>query len=508
LIAATLALYEPWRGLPFDIIDFSEFLPLLHRATFFGRLHAFLTYYASQGRFNALSYLGLVTKWSMFGTHTAGWQLARFAQMWLIIYLAYRVLRRFGSSAWGAAAGAALFTVATPAIPAWLRLTMGEPLGSVFLLGALLLATRYRASNTRKQTGITIVILIALGLLAKEMLVAFVPFIVIIACCQATPGRLERPHIDRRNTWLVSLVVLATLAVLIPVALIAHTAPRGNFASQYSGWQTDIGQLAINFASVALPVTESRPGEPMSLFTAPANACYLLLLAVAIFVFWRDSTKDRTAWYQAIAWTLVALSLPLIVVAAYGPWSIFQDFYGLPYLIGPAILLARAVTSVTHLHPRLTVPMRALCVGILVFAGVRAELPAQESMARRQVQGDVAAYLAGHAGGVPVLVMASDFQATTWARWQDTGPTLGRYAHALYPEAGLIPFRDTTCTVPPRPYVVDGRRGTVVTYASDCGAYSGPTATFRADYRSLSIHPPAIKRNTIRIDICDSTCTR
>src|SRR5580700_4800055 len=37
----------------------------------------------------------------------------------------------------GAAAGAALLTIATPAVPAWLRLTMGEPLGFVPLLGAL-----------------------------------------------------------------------------------------------------------------------------------------------------------------------------------------------------------------------------------------------------------------------------------------------------------------------------------------------------------------------------------
>jgi hypothetical protein len=151
--------------------------------------------------------------------------------------------------------------------------------------------------------------------------------------------------------------------------------------------------------------------------------------------------------------------------------------------------------------------MRTACAGVLLFSAVRAVLPAQESFARRTIHGDVAADLAKIAGHRPVLVMKADIQASPWARWQDTGPTLGRYAAAVYPDAGLQPFHDTTCAVPPPPYVVDGHQGIVVSYAGDCGAYRHPTTTFRAVYPYLTLHPPAIQRDTIRIDICDSSCT-
>jgi hypothetical protein len=76
----------------------------------------------------------------------------------------------------------------------------------------------------------------------------------------------------------------------------------------------------------------------------------------------------------------------------------------------------------------------------------------------------------------------------------------------LYPNAGLEAFHDTTCVVPPSPYVAGGRTGIVVTYAADCGTYRHPTATFRGLYRYLTLHPPAIRRGAIRIDVCDSSC--
>jgi hypothetical protein len=506
MVIGTLVLYQPWRRLPFDITDFSEFLPLLHRPSLGARWSGFLHYYASQGRWNVLAYAAILAKWSAFGMYTAGWELTRFAEMWLIIVLTFAVLRRFGSDAWGAAAGAALFTVATPAVPAWLRLTMGEPLGLALLMLALLVATRYRTSAHWRRDGIAIAMLIALALLSKEMLVVFVPFIVVIAACLAAPGLLEWPQIGKRTLYLVGCITVATIAVLGPVAIIAMHAPPGNYASQYGGWKMDPGQLSLNFATVVLPVTQSRPGEIVSLFTAPANALFLLILAVAGVLAYRSRTAHGIAWRRLAVWAALALSLPVFVVIAYGPWSYFQDFYGLPYLLGSAILLAGAVTAAARADPRLAPAFRAGCAGIVLLGAVRALLPAQESFARRTIQGEVARFLAAHAAHRPVLVMKADFQPSLWARWQDTGPTLGRYAAAVYPDAGLEPFHDTSCVVPPPPYVHDGHTGIVVTYAADCGTYRNPTATFRAFYRYLTLHPPALRRDTLRIDVCDSTC--
>lgn len=506
VVIGTLLLYQPWQRLPFDITDFSEFLPLLHRPSLGARWSGFLHYYASQGRWNVLAYAAILAKWSVFGMYTAGWELTRFAEMWLIIGLTCLVLRRFGADAWGAAAGAALLTIATPAVPAWLRLTMGEPLGLALLMPALLVATRYRSAAHWRRDAIVMAVLIALALLSKEMLVVFVPFIVVIATCLTAPGRLEWPQMSQRTLYLVGCIVIATLAVLAPVAVIAVRAPPGNYASQYGGWKMDPGQLSLSFATVVLPVTQSRPGEIVSLFTAPANALFLLTLAVSGVLIYRGRAAHGFAWCRVAVWAGLALSLPVFVVIAYGPWSYFQDFYGLPYVLGPAMLLAGAVTAGTRADRRLAPGLRAACVGIVLLGAVRALLPAQESFARRRVQGDLARFLADHAAHRPVLVMKADFQPSPWARWQDTGPTLGRYAAAVYPDAGLEPFHDTTCVVPPPPYAAGGRAGLVVTYAADCGTYRHPTTTFRAFYHYLTLHPPAIRRDTIRIDVCDSSC--
>jgi hypothetical protein len=502
----TLFLYQPWRPIPFDITDFSEFLPLLRRASIGARWSGFLHYYASQGRWNVLAYAAIIAKWSVFGMDTAGWALSRFAEMWLIIVLVYVVLRRFGADAWGAAAGAALLTVATPAVQAWLRLTMGEPLGLALLMLALLAATHYRGSLHWRRDAILIALLVALALLAKEMLVVFVPFVLVISTCLAAPGRLESPNLDRRTICLVGCVAIATIAVLAPVAVVALHAPPGNYASQYGGWKMDPDQLALNFATVLLPVTQSRPDDSVSLFTTPANALFLLTLAVGGWLIYSRRTTHHFARGRVAVWAGLALSLPVLVVIAYGPWSYFQEFYGLPYVLGPAMLLAGAVTAAAQSARRLAPALRIACAGILLLGAVRALPAAQKSIARRTVQGDLAGYLAATAGHRPVLVMKADFQPSLWARWQDTGPTLGRYAAAMYPMAGLEAFHDTTCVVPPPPYTVDGRAGIVVTYAADCGTYRRPTMTFRALYRYVTLYPPAIWRDTLRIDVCDSSC--
>ena len=67
----TLFLYQPWRALPFEIVDFSEFIPFLRLPTLAERLHGFLHYYGALGRWNVLSYLVLIAKWTVFGAHAA-----------------------------------------------------------------------------------------------------------------------------------------------------------------------------------------------------------------------------------------------------------------------------------------------------------------------------------------------------------------------------------------------------------------------------------------------------
>ncbi|HEY2593562.1 MAG TPA: hypothetical protein VGK33_06655, partial [Chloroflexota bacterium] len=494
-VVGTLALYQPWRALPFEIVDFSEFLPFLRLPTFAERWHAFLHYYGALGRWNILGYLGLIAKWTAFGTHTEWWQTARFIQMWAIVAGVYLLLRRFGADRSGAAAGAGLFTVAVPAVPAWVRLTMGEPSGFLCLLAALLLATGYRRSVWWVGEGLAIALLVALALLTKEMLVAMVPFVVVVGSCVAAPGSLAWPKVDRRTLWLIALTALSVAAVLIHVADVAR---GGGFTSAYTARLIDWRSLITNFGAVALPMRGSRPSV-IGQLSAPANALLLALLLIAgVLVAVRGSASGLSRG-QAFAWIALALSLPCAVVAAYQPWSFFQDFYGLPFLLGTAMLVAAAVTVVDRSAPLVGVLARAACVMILLLAGAAAVWPVRQSMARRAVHGALAGYLVTHDIGAPVIVMSDDIFGIPW---QGPGPTLRRYALALYPEAQLGNFADAHCAVPPHRFAVNGRQGVVVTYASNCRSYPGATATFRETYRYPILWPPALRRDSVRVDVC------
>src|SRR5262245_62682312 len=84
-LAAALAVvvYRPWYPRAFDVLDFSEFLPILKSAHDpLHRFTALVDYYARQhGRFNVLSYAALAAKWSWLGDHPLLWQLLRAGEL-------------------------------------------------------------------------------------------------------------------------------------------------------------------------------------------------------------------------------------------------------------------------------------------------------------------------------------------------------------------------------------------------------------------------------------------
>src|SRR5688572_17342855 len=94
---ATFLVYRPDRNVPFDFVDFSEFLPLLQGDSFFARLKSLLDYYLNQqGRANVVPYAILAAKWGWFGDYSPAWQWLRFGTMWGIILLTFLLLRRIG----------------------------------------------------------------------------------------------------------------------------------------------------------------------------------------------------------------------------------------------------------------------------------------------------------------------------------------------------------------------------------------------------------------------------
>ena len=124
----------------------------------------------------------------------------------------------------------------------------------------------------------------------------------------------------------------------------------------------------------------------------PGNLLFGGVLATAAWIAWRNRESHQVSGLQVAAWIAVALSLPAIVVIEYAPWYSMLDFYGLPYVLGSAMLLAGAVSATRRLKPEAAPLIYAGFAGIMLCAGLHAVHTARDTFARREVDGAVAQY--------------------------------------------------------------------------------------------------------------------
>lgn len=487
-------LYQPWRRVPFDIVDYSEFLPLLlQHHTMAGRLGAFTEYYGSQGRLNLLSYLLLIGKWMGFGWNTVGWQVARFAQMAGVVAGVYFLLRRLTAGRWGPAAGAALFITAGTAAPAWIRLTMGEPLGLVFLLGAAGIAVQYQTTRRWRLSGVMIGLLVAAALLTKEMLVGAAPFLLLLAWCFVAPGRLAMPRRSERNVWVLATTAAAGAAVLVPVAMVGLNVSSDAYSAQYGAASMSIGRLIDLLTRMVLPARASYAPYLRPLLL-PANVIFLGIVLVG----WRVGLREPATRAHRMALGAIALSLPVVGAVLYLPWPQFNDFYGLPFLLGPALLLAMAVSFIENGMPRGRWIMYAGCLGLLATTAAFAQYAARAAMARREVNREVVTAIVERPG-LDSVVVAMPYLTTQ--RWQGTGPTLGRYAAALSPGVAVPSVSDALCRETLPLFQRGGGRAMLVSYADGCGSFPRPTSSTRRYFTYIYWPTLSLRVDSVRVDL-------
>lgn len=492
LVAAFV--YVPWTDAPFDILDFSEFLPFLHHHdSLWGRFEAFVAYYASRGRLNLLSYLFINGKWSLFGDSVVGWQFARFGEMCIIVLAVFLFLRRLDLDRWGSAFGASLFVVAQTASPAWIRLTMGEPFGLLAVLGASLIAIRYQSTSRWRASAAMIAALLTAALLAKEMLAALLPFVLLIACTSDGDGGWQRLRMRKRDVWLVAVVAVGALVVLASVAVVALRASAGAFVSDYGAGSLSLDRFIHSFTVILLPVS-GLFGPRVSTAQISAGLIYCVIVATGLWLSRTDPILERRWSPLAVG----ALILPAVGALVYLPWPYFQDFYGLPFLLGPAVLLAIATTSIARIRPAWRWAAYAGCLAILCQGAMSAAHDSRSSIAARKVNVAVVGEFAKHPGADSIVV-AKRYLASQ--AWQGLGPTLGRYARAIMPDQHIPALSDATCNAT-LPMLSQGvGNAMLVTYSSQCGAFPVPARTFRYYYTYLDWPTFTPKRDSLVVGI-------
>ena len=487
-----LALYIPWVARPFDILDFSEFLPLLRRETGFGGRFVALADYAARehGRLNLVSYAALAAKWSILGDSPALWQWLRFVEIGLLVAGIYALARRLGASALGAVAAAVLLLTSRSGEEAQIRLTMGEPLGLGLMLGAALALTSDPALRSTARTTAAASILVAAAILAKEMMVGWVPFLLFLGLCYRE-RRLGAPVWDRRSRTIVLGVGAAALVSMAAVVLAATRGSADSLTASYQVQTVTPYRLGSLWDRIIMP--QSTLGH-WSMWLHPAN----LLLALTCFGGDALGLAQPEERRHVLLMTGVGTVLPAIGAVLYVPWPYFNTFYALPFQVGPALLLATAVTAVERHAPRARWAAYAGAAGMAFFAAVSSAYAARGTIARQQVNGEIAHALAAYAS-VDSIVVAQQFPAPQ--QWQGTGPTLRRYALAVQAATALPPALDVSCRESRT--LLNGKLGNtlLISYGDLCGGIPGASRRMRRYFRYLDYTVWAWKTDSVAADL-------
>lgn len=454
-------LYRPWVPLPFDIWDFREFLPLLRDAEGpWEQMQALARYYATHGRANVAFYASFVVQWQLFGLDSWGWQLWRFVLMAVNVALIYRLLRGLGASRWGAASGAGLFLASASVQRGWIQL-MAEPQALMALVGAMLLALGYQVRPRWGWRAVGILALLLTVLLSKEVVGVLSAMVVLLALSwRADARRFGRVQLSSRNVALGLGMGGILLAVGALILALRSRPDAVGYGMSYGAGSLSLPRLIDNLTRGILPHTLSTSLTTVLLY--PANIAFLLVVSLGWYRRWLTCRSDWIQWAVLFGGFL---AIPLLGALAYWPWVKWDSFYGLPFLLGSAGLVAFAVSA---LEGERRWVARALPVVIVAYSAIVADRSVATAGAALRLNEGIARHLSDLGSEGRVVVVGP---RTGPRRLPVTGQELREYAFAvgLAPRERLPAVLDGECnTIIP---LLEGRGGamTLVSYSYGCG---------------------------------------
>ena len=480
LAVLALVLYRPWVDRPFDTLDFSEFLPLLTGPhSFGGRLAALTHYYVGEhARLNVLSYAGLAAKWTLLGASPVLWQWARMGEMAVLTAGVYLLFRRLALRPLPALAGASLFVFTRLVSEGWTRMTMGEPLGLICALGALLLATTWRTGSRPILRAAAAGLLMACAVLAKEMLIGVLPLVWLIGTARRADGRLARPDLSGdAKRWIFWSAVPAFAAFGLAL-VIALGGGSGGFTNLYGQAPTGL-QVFFSLASRPWIIQGVRPG--FGALTLPGNAFFALVLVGGLWL-----VSRRAEWRDHLRWSLAgAVGLSFAFAILYLPWPYTYLYYGIPFHLGPALLFGLAIQAISDEGRR--GPLVA-CLGWGAVVATTAPATAQNAamlIAMQQVNGDLVATI-GQVRYADRLVMARVSPAPQ--PWMGSAATLRRYAMATGAPA-TFPAATQDLGCPESVALLQQRLGRTVfvSFLGNCGGLGNASAHLAHTFGSLVV---------------------
>jgi hypothetical protein len=473
LLAACI--YHPWRNLGFDLEDFSEFQPILeHAASLTTRFRALAEYYATQGRWNVVGYAFLAAKWALFGPDPVAWQWLRLVQMLALASLASQLFVTLRVSRPVAWASALLFLFSSAAAASFVRLTLGEPLALVFLLGALLLATRYQKTRRWRLCGIGISLCLGLLLATKEVLIVCVPFVLAFGVSWED-GAFRRLRWSKRNAFLVAAATVTVVLVSVPILRASMGNAPGAYDSAYRIDNISAAKFLVLALYMVMPVQHSSPPEIFALLY-PANIIVAMLVGSGLLIWLRLGARLP----RPLPLIGGALFLALAGAAVYAPWPRFEDFYALPFIVGVALVIAFAVEAAgARARANYHIALGTLLLGVLYMV-VAAQAAVEYRFAVRGATNKLVETLQSWHGLDSVLVGTTD----PGRAWHQRAGTLERSLRNRTRGAAVPSMVGVTCADAAENRVLPPSVA-VVNYVRECGETGGPdiSVVHRFTYR-------------------------
>ena len=454
LFAWALVLFRPWIDAPFEFFDFGDFLPVLRAGDDFGERHRLLTdFYAHHGRYLPLTLLYTNLKWTALGWNVEAWQWLNVALMTMNTALAYHVLRRIGASRLGAFAGAGGFVVFAGATSVWQRVHTSQAQGLPFVLGAALLALGYRTSARPVLRAVAAGGMVALAILVKETFVAVAPFICLLAACQEDGTPWHAPAIDRRTVGFVVSITVACIAAMAPIVAVKLNAPPDGYAAMYDPTSIDARAIVLKARTMLFPMGDS-------IRRWMVDAVFVTLIVAGFALRRRQGHARGDRWLIA-----TAISLPLAGGLLHLPWPGHGPHYASSYMLGPAMLLAIAVTGATRTGGRTRAAACAALALLALYGSLRTSEETRNFLSMRVAHAELVQRTdslarAGSASAVLVRVREPDAYCFHCVVLTDLG-------RALLP-APLPPVRPVGCDVAESDAVA--ARAVMVDIQADCPA--------------------------------------
>lgn len=488
------ALYRPDRLRPFHFLDFGEFIPLIKDSNSFGeQLSAMLGYYLEHGRASVVTLVATVLKWRVFQYWTPGWQMVQALMMLVVMGQTFVLARRLHASRLGAAAAASVFLVAPAAAASWVRLTTAEPLGMIVVLALALPAVRYQSVESWRREILRFGVGAVLLLLTKELMAPMLLLPLFLALCMREGGTFAWPQWSRRDIGLLVGVGLASVLTLVPLALVYLQTPTSAFSTMYGSTMQSPSRLGEIWLETLVPLPLFP--DVLSVMWGVALGGYLLILAAGCRI---ALAADR----QRMRWILIAaVMLPLIGALSYAPWPLYEVRYALPYLIGPALLVAFAVTYLQALSAARARATTMALAPVLLFAGSEAAAHAARADSLQRAASQVIDAVVSVSPTDSVLV-STPYRVRL--AWIGLGPSLQRLSVAT--NRPWAPTRDALCEEAAS-VLARSPHPVVVVFAAHCPGVPRGTRQVMTRYRYVNWADWSIAQDFLRVEIFGPAAT-